>query len=155
MDRLHAFFVALEYLAICEFSVKDGPITYIQELQSFRRKTPDFACVFLADKFFRKKVARLTSGDRCTLMPFSQTLLYALKCWPYWIRANNLARRSQAAGSPPSTPSCEDKCLVAAVHADPPSSKRRRPRSTAAQAKKRRSRYQFLTATRPSLPPIS
>ena len=75
MDRLHAFFVALEYLAICEFSVKDGPITYIQELQAFRRKTPDFACLFRADKFFRKKIARLTIDDRCTFISFSQTFL--------------------------------------------------------------------------------
>ena len=73
MDRLHGFFVALEYLAICEFSVKDGPITYIRELQEFRRETPGLACLFLVDKFFRKKVARLTSDDRCTFMSFSQT----------------------------------------------------------------------------------
>ena len=69
MDRLHRFFVALEYLAICEFSVKDGPITYIQELQAFRRETPDLFRLFWADKFFRTTVARLTIVDRCTSSP--------------------------------------------------------------------------------------
>ena len=102
MDRLHAFFVALEYLAICEFSVKDGPITYIQKLQAFRRKTPDFACLFLADKFFRKKIARLTIDDQCTFTSFSQTLLHVLKhCQSLWIRAlrPELRRKFYAAGS--------------------------------------------------------
>ena len=40
VSRLHAFFMALEYLVVCEFSVKDGPMTYIAELQKFRQKTP-------------------------------------------------------------------------------------------------------------------
>ena len=142
MDRLHAFFVALEYLAICEFSVKDGPITYIQELQAFRRKTPDFACLFRADKFFRKKIARLTIDDRCTFISFSQTLLYVLQhCQSLWIRAlrPELRRKFYAAGSAPSIPSGKGKRLIGAVHEDPPSSKSGKlaPIRRAAQAMKR------------------
>ena len=58
MDRLHGFFVALEYLAICEFSVKDGPITYIQELQAFRRETQICsACCGVTSSSVRRSLA--------------------------------------------------------------------------------------------------
>ena len=71
MDRLNGFFVALEYLVVCEFSVKDGPITYIKELQAFRRETPGLAFLVQADKLFRKEIARLTSDERSTFTSFS------------------------------------------------------------------------------------
>ena len=79
MDRLNGFFVALEYLVVCEFSVKDGPITYIKELQAFRRETPGLAFLVQADKLFRKEIARLTSDERSTFTSFSQALLHVLQ----------------------------------------------------------------------------
>ena len=54
MDRLNGFFVALEYLGVCEFSVKEGPILYINELLAFRRETPGLAFLVFADKLVRK-----------------------------------------------------------------------------------------------------
>ena len=33
MDKLHAFFVTLEYLNICEFSVAAGPLKYLADLE--------------------------------------------------------------------------------------------------------------------------
>ena len=109
MDRLNGFFVALEYIVVCKFSVKDGPISYIKELQAFRRETPGLAFLVLADKLFRKEVARLTSDERGTFTSFSQTLLHVLQnCKHLWIKAKSeatLASLFQAAGSAPGTPS--------------------------------------------------
>ncbi|CAE7781028.1 unnamed protein product [Symbiodinium sp. KB8] len=33
MDRLHAFFIALEYLNICDFTIDAGPLKYLSELE--------------------------------------------------------------------------------------------------------------------------
>ena len=142
MDRLNGFFVALEYLVVCEFSVKDGPITYIKELQAFRRETPGLAFLVQADKLFRKEIARLTSDERSTFTSFSQALLHVLQnCKHIWIKAKSeatLASLFQAAGSAPGTPSGGCKWLRDADHetikADAPLSKRKKKQ--AAQAKK-------------------
>ena len=115
--------MALEYLAICEFSVKDGPITYIQELQAFRRETQICsACSGLTSSSVRRSLALPVS----IVAPLSQTLLYALLggSWPYWIRAKRNACRFQDAGPSPSTPSGKGKRLIGAVLEDPPLSKK-------------------------------
>ena len=38
MDRLHAFFMALEYLNVCEFSTAAGPLRYLAELEEWRHE---------------------------------------------------------------------------------------------------------------------
>ena len=109
MDRLNGFFVALEYLVVCEFSVKEGPISYIKELQAFRRETPGLAFLVLADKLVRKEVARLTSDERSSFTSFSQALLHVLQnCKHLWVKAKSeatLASLFQVAGAAPGTPS--------------------------------------------------
>ena len=142
MDRLNGFFVALEYLVVCEFSVKDGPITYIKELQAFRRETPGLAFLVQADKLFRKEIGRLTSDERSTFTSFSQALLHVLlNCKHLRIKAKSEATPTslfQAAGSAPGTPSGAGKRLRDEDHetikADAPLSKRKKKQ--AAQAKK-------------------
>ena len=109
MDRLNGFFVALEYLVVCEFSVKEGPISYIKELQAFRRETPGLAFLVLADKLVRKEVARLTSDEHSSFTSSSQALLHVLQnCKHLWIKAKSeatLASLFQVAGAAPGTPS--------------------------------------------------
>ena len=120
MVRLNSFCVALEYLVVCEFSIKDGPITYIKELQAFRRETPGVASWVLADGLFRKEIARLTSDERSTFTSFSQALLHVLQnCKHFWFKAKSeaiLASMLQTAGSALCTPSGGGKRLRFAVH---------------------------------------
>ena len=75
MDRLHAFFMALEYLVVCEFSIKEGPMLYIKELQEFRDETKGLSFLIKADQLFRKEIARLMSDKRAQCPTFSGTLL--------------------------------------------------------------------------------
>ena len=90
-------------------SVKEGPFSYIKELQAFRRETPDLAFLVLADKLVRKEVARLTNDERNSFTSFSQALLHVLQnCKHLWINANSeatLASLFQVAGAAPGTPS--------------------------------------------------
>ena len=88
MDRLHAFFMALEYLVVCEFSVKEGPMLYIKELQEFRDETKGLSFLIKADQLFRKEIARLMSDKRAQYPTFSGTLLYVLEhCKHLWVKA--------------------------------------------------------------------
>ena len=43
MDKLHAFFVTLEYLNICDFSAKAGPLRYLSELEEWRHENRGLA----------------------------------------------------------------------------------------------------------------
>jgi hypothetical protein len=48
--RLNAFFMALEMLNICSYSVPDWPIRDMKELASFRKETPGLAALLRVDK---------------------------------------------------------------------------------------------------------
>ena len=43
LDKLHCFFVALEYLNICEFTVAAGPLKYLAELEEWRHENRGLA----------------------------------------------------------------------------------------------------------------
>ena len=43
MDKLHAFFITLEYLNTCEFSFKAGPLKYLAELEEWRHENRGLA----------------------------------------------------------------------------------------------------------------
>lgn len=64
MNRIHAFFMALEYLNICQYSRGAGPLRYIQELEQFRTECPSLPFLQLADSLIRKKVYRLQAEQR-------------------------------------------------------------------------------------------
>ena len=49
MDKLHSFFVALEYLNICEFSYKAGPLQYLSDLEEWRHENRGLALLLAAD----------------------------------------------------------------------------------------------------------
>lgn len=49
MDKLHAFFVALEYLNICDFSHAAGPLRYLSELEEWRHDHHGLALLLSVD----------------------------------------------------------------------------------------------------------
>ncbi|CAE7505806.1 unnamed protein product, partial [Symbiodinium necroappetens] len=55
MDRLHAFFIALEYLNICDFTIEAGPLKYLSELEEWRHDNRGLAVLLAADSLIRKK----------------------------------------------------------------------------------------------------
>ena len=75
LHRVHALFMALEYLNICQYSRKEGPLKYIQELEQFRSDTNSLPVLMTADALIRKKLYRLQSEQRDQFGSFSQALL--------------------------------------------------------------------------------
>ena len=78
MDKLHAFFVALEYLNICEFSYKAGPLQYLSDLEEWRHENRGLALLLAADTLIRK-VYRLNSDHKQAYQTFSSALLEVLR----------------------------------------------------------------------------
>lgn len=78
IDKLYAFFIALEYLNICEFTVKDGPLKYLSELEEWRHENRGLALLLSVDTLIRKKVHRLNSDHRKTYPTFKSALLEVL-----------------------------------------------------------------------------
>eukprot|EP00913_Durusdinium_trenchii_P014543 g13643.t1 len=79
MDKLHAFFVALEYLNICEFSYKAGPLQYLSDLEEWRHENRGLALLLAVDSLIRKKVYRLNSDHKQKYTTFSSALLEVLQ----------------------------------------------------------------------------
>ncbi|CAE7302354.1 unnamed protein product, partial [Symbiodinium sp. CCMP2456] len=49
MDCLHAFFIALEYLNICDFTIEAGPLKYLSELEEWRHDNRGLAVLLAAE----------------------------------------------------------------------------------------------------------
>ena len=64
MNRLHALMVALEYLNIVSYSVKEGTVRYLRELEVFRHEQPGLAFLVRADRLIRRKVAELQADQK-------------------------------------------------------------------------------------------
>ena len=75
LHRVHALFMTLEYLNICQYSRKDGPLRYLQELEQFRADTSSLPVLMTADSLIRKKLYRLQSEQREQFSTFSEALL--------------------------------------------------------------------------------
>ena len=78
IDKLHAFFVALEYLNICEFTVAAGPLKYLAELEEWRHENRGLALLLAVDSLIRKKAHRLSHDQRKSYPTFSSALLEVL-----------------------------------------------------------------------------
>ena len=78
MDKLHAFFVALEYLNICDFNLKSGPFRYMAELEEWRHENKGLALLLAVDSLIRKKVHRLNHDQRKSFPTFSSALVEVL-----------------------------------------------------------------------------
>ncbi|CAE7374222.1 unnamed protein product, partial [Symbiodinium necroappetens] len=74
MDRLHAFFIALEYLNICDFTIEAGPLKYLSELEEWRHDNRGLAVLLAADSLIRKKVYKLNNDKRKDFPSFSLAL---------------------------------------------------------------------------------
>ena len=108
MDKLHAFFITLEYLNICEFSFKAGPLKYLAELEEWRHENRGLALLLAADSLIRKKVHRVSSDQRKRFSTFSAALLEVLtnhkQLWNDARSSAELDKFKQAATSAPTTP---------------------------------------------------
>ena len=67
MDRLQAFFMALEYLNICECSQAAGPLKYLSELEEWRHENRGLAVLLAADTMIRNKLDHDKRKDFPTL----------------------------------------------------------------------------------------
>ena len=112
MDKLHAFFVALEYLNVCDFTVKAGPLRYLAELEEWRHDNKGLALLLSVDSLIRKKVARLNHDQRKTYGTFSSALVAVLDDHKHlWNDARSSAEldkfrqaQQQAPETPPRNP---------------------------------------------------
>ena len=109
MDKLHAFFVTLEYLNICEFTFTAGPLKYLSELEEWRHENRGLALLLTVDTIIRKKVHRVSSDHRKQFTNFSTALLEVLnnhkQLWNDARSSAELDKFKQAAHvAEPSTP---------------------------------------------------
>ena len=143
--RLHAFVMSLEFLNVCEYSVKAGALQYLQELEQFRIKCPGLPFVLAADTAIRKKVYRLQSEKRVEFPSFSLAMLEVLRRHKYlWndARAKAIATHADKARSQGAAP---DRVLEAPTGASPRAQKRKRQKERAKEANKK----QALALRRP------
>ena len=107
-DKLHAFFVALEYLNICEFTVAAGPLKYLSELEEWRHENRGLALLLTVDTLIRKKVHRLNHDRRKEFSTFSKALVEVLtnhkQIWNDARSSAELDKFKQAGHQDPATP---------------------------------------------------
>ena len=143
MDKLHAFFVALEYLNICDFTVKAGPLRYMAELEEWRHDNKGLALLLSVDSLIRKKVARLNHDQRKTYGTFSAALVAVLNdhkhLWNDARSSAELDKFRQAQHQAPETPPRNPKRSLSEDSVPKKSPK-------ALKNKKRRERHKALVA---------
>eukprot|EP00913_Durusdinium_trenchii_P031329 g29336.t1 len=95
-NRIHALFMALEYLNICQYSRNAGPLDYLQQLEQFRQDCPGLPYVMAADSAIRKKVFRLQAEQREAFNSYSAALREVLTNHKYlWNDARTKAALSK------------------------------------------------------------
>ena len=108
IDKLHAFFVALEYLNICEFTTGAGPLKYLAELEEWRHENRGLALLLTVDTLIRRKTHRLNHDQRKTFPTFSAALLEVLthhkQLWNDARSSAELDKFKQASQQDPVTP---------------------------------------------------
>jgi len=92
LHRVHALFMALEYLNICTYSRAAGPLRYLQELEQFKADCPGLPYIVAADALIRKKVHRLQSEQRESFATFEAALAEVLNNHKYCGRRDDEAR---------------------------------------------------------------
>ena len=110
IDKLHAFFVALEYLNICEFTTGAGPLRYLAELEEWRHENRGLALLLTVDTLIRRKTHRLNHDQRKTYPTFSSALLEVLTNHKQlWNDVERRVGQIQAGGSSSSRDPGEDQ----------------------------------------------
>ncbi|CAK0850514.1 unnamed protein product, partial [Prorocentrum cordatum] len=84
INRIHAFYIALEYQGHVKFAffagkpetndITGGPLTFLNELEARRRETPGLQHILLVDRHFRKKVHELLVESRTTFPSYSAAM---------------------------------------------------------------------------------
>ena len=146
MDKLHAFFITLEYLNICEFTYKAGPLKYLAELEEWRHENRGLALLLAADSLIRKKVHRVRSDQRKKFGTFSAALLEVLQnhkqLWNDARSSAELDKFKQAStSSMPSTPvKKRSRSLSRSVPKASPKAKKNRARRARQKAQVQQAR---------------
>ena len=145
IDKLHAFFVALEYLNICEFTTGAGPLRYLAELEEWRHENRGLALLLTVDTLIRRKTHRLNHDQRKSFPTFSSALLEVLtnhkQLWNDARSSAELDKFKQAGQQHPETPVRAPKRQLS--DDDSPIVK---PSSKAKRNKARRERHKVLLA---------
>ena len=135
LHRVHAFFMALEYLNVCTYSRAAGPLRYLQELEQFRAECPGLPYLLAADSLIRKKVNRLQAEQRELYGTFEQALLEVLNNHKYlWNDARTKAVLAKVDRTKPERTDTQDQVVAAAPDSSSPS-KRKRKRNKNKNAK--------------------
>ena len=144
LDRLHAFFVSLEYLNICDFTFAAGPLRYLSELEEWRHENRGLSLLLSVDNLIRKKVVKLNSDKRKFFPTFSDALLEVLKnhkqLWNDARSSAEVEKFQQAQASAPQTPSKRGRSPEASTPPPP----NRPPGSRARKNKLRRERQKEM-----------
>ena len=137
LNRIHAMFMALEYLNICTYSRAAGPLKYLQELEQFRAECPSLPMLISADQMLRKKINRLQAEQRQTYPTFSDAINEVLNNHKYlW---NDARTKAAIAGVDRKKVEADPKTDVVSV--EPPGSK---PSGSADRRKRQRAKNKEL-----------
>ena len=132
MNRIHAFFMALEYLNICTYSRAAGPLRYLQELEQFRSECPGLPYLLAADSLIRKKVNRLQAEQRQLYGTFEDAIIEVLNNHKYlWNDARTkavLAKVDRRREDASETSDPQDKVVEAAPKSSPHKDRKKRQR---------------------------
>ena len=129
INRVHALFMALEYLNICTYSKKAGPLKYMQELELFRAECPGLPNLMAADALIRKKVHRQQSEQRQLYPTFEDAMLEVLSNHKYiWNDARTKAALSRVEKKKDEVPEESDRVLETPPKSSPNKRRKRRAR---------------------------
>ena len=124
IDKLHAFFVALEYLNVCEFTTAAGPLRYLAELEEWCHENKGLALLLAVDTLIRKKAHRLNYDQRKQFPTFSSALMEVLtnhkQLWNDARSSAELDKFKQAGQQPPESPVPGTKRVLSDDETTPP-----------------------------------
>lgn len=127
LHRVHAYFMALEYLNICTYSRKAGPLRYLQELEQFRTECPGLPYLLSADSLIRKKVNRLQAEQRELYGTYEQALLEVLDNHKYlWNDARTKAVLAKVDRTKPERTDPQDQVVENVQEGQSPSKRKRK-----------------------------
>ena len=130
LHRVHALFMALEYLNICTYSRAAGPLRYLQELEQFKADCPGLPYIVAADALIRKKVHHLQSEQRESFATFDAALAEVLNNHKYlWNDARTKAVLAKVDRAQPIAKEDQDRVLESPVKTAAPSGRRRKKRN--------------------------
>ena len=130
LHRVHALFIALEFLNICTYSRAAGPLKYMQELEQFKAECPGLPYLLAADSLVRKKVHRLQAEQRELYSTFEAALLEVLNNHKYlWNDARTKAVLAKVDHKKPEPHDPQDRVVESQDKPSTPSRRQRKRRN--------------------------